>query len=498
MNSPPEISEVPLNPRRFGTPLVPRRTWGTRMALKKLNARFVETVAFKAAEGSTRNEWRDADVRGLELRVSKSGLKTWAFRYRRVSDGTKRTITLGNCPDHSLDDARVWALGVRAAVAKGADPASEKTAAKKARRAAETFSEVADEWLERHGPTKSPRALADDVSMLNRHIRPEIGDMKACDVTKRDVIALLDAVATKPDARGKGVGEVRRMTHRPNRVFEVVRAIFRWAVSRDLLKYDPTVGVSPPIKREKARERQLTVEEIRTLWRALDGAPVEPNRERKADGSFGAKGATSGIPMTKAVALALQISLATGQRIGEVTGINRAELDLNDTAPVWTIPGERSKNREPHRVPLSPLAVALIADARKLAGEDCEWLFPCAAGKFRVAASGPMDAHAPTKALERARDKLAVDHFRVHDLRRTAATQMGEIGVNPFAISLVLNHVSVRRGTVTGKVYNHYSYDREKRDALTAWGAHLERIVSGAEAHNVIRLMSIDSSVSGA
>jgi integrase len=459
------------------------------MALKRLNARFVETVTFKASEGSTRNEWRDADVRGLELRVSKSGVKTWAFRYRRSSDGLKRTITLGNFPDHGLEDARVWALGVRTSVAKGGDPASEKTAAKKARRAAETFSEIADEWIERHGkPAKSPRALADDVSMLNRHIRPEIGDIKACDVTKRDVIALLDAVASKADARAKGVGDVRRMTHRPNRVFELVRAIFRWAVSRDLLKYDPTVGVSPPIKREKARDRQLSIKEIRTLWRALDSAPVEPLRERKADGSFGAGGDARGIPMTKAVALALKLSLATGQRIGEVTGINLAELDLNDTAPVWTIPGERSKNREPHRVPLSPLAVALIAEAGRLAGENSEWLFPCAAGKYRTAGSGPMDAHAPTKALERARDKLPIEHFRVHDLRRTAATQMGEIGVNPFAISLVLNHVSVRRGTVTGKVYNHYSYDREKRDALAAWGAHLQRVVSGNEASNVVPL----------
>lgn len=489
MESPIEVAKVPRNPRRFGTPAVPRRDLGTSMALKKLNARFVETVTFRVAGSSTRNEWRDADIRGLELRVSKSGLKTWAFRYRRASDGTKRTITLGNFPDHSLDGARTWALGMRAAVAKNADPATEKLAAKKARRAAETFSEIADEWIERHGkPSKSPRALADDVSMLNRHIRPEIGDKKACDVTKREVIALLDVVLAKADARGRGVGEVRRMTHRPNRVFELVRAIFRWAVSRDLLKYDPTVGVSPPIKREKARERHLSAEEIKALWQALDGAPVEPVRERKADGSFRAKNDECAIPMTKAVALALKLALATGQRIGEVTGINRSELDLNDTAPVWTIPGERSKNREPHRVPLNSLALSLIATATELAGGDSEWLFPCTAGKNRMARSGPMDPHAPTKALERARDVIGLEYFRVHDLRRTVATRMAENGVNPFAISIILNHVSARRGTITSRVYNQYSYDKEKRAALDAWGARLEGILVGIDSENVVEL----------
>ena len=99
-------------------------------------------------------------------------------------------------------------------------------------------------------------------SMLDRHICPEIGAMKAGEITKRDVIRLLDAVAAKVDARQERKDGTRRrsrkLTHRPNRVFELVRAIFRWAVGRDLLKVDPTFGLSPPIKKEKARERELS------------------------------------------------------------------------------------------------------------------------------------------------------------------------------------------------------------------------------------------------
>lgn len=148
-----------------------------------------------------------------------------------------------------------------------------------------------------------------------------------------------------------------------------------------------------------------------------------------------------------------------------------AELTLSDIAPIWIIPGERSKNGQPNRVPLSPLAVQLIKEARELSPEG-DWLFPSATG------NGPIDPHAPTKALDRARPVIGLEDFRIHDLRRTAATRMAELGISPHTISLVLNHVSARRGTVTGKVYNQYSYDREKREAFEKWGRRLIEIIS--------------------
>jgi len=134
-------------------------------------------------------------------------------------------------------------------------------------------------------------------------------------------------------------------------------------------------------------------------------------------------------------------------------------LKLNDIAPVWKIPGVRTKNGEPHRVPLSPLALRLIAEARELAG-DSTWLFPNPTG------DGPIDPHAATKALERSRSKISLKDFRVHDLRRTAATRMEEMGTAPHVISHILNHVSVTKATITKKVYSRYTYDREKRAAL--------------------------------
>ncbi len=93
---------------------------------------------------------------------------------------------------------------------------------------------------------------------------------------------------------------------------------------------------------------------------------------------------------------------------------------------------------------------------------------------------GPITAHAATRALGSARASLGLDHFRVHDLRRTVATGMASLGINPHTISLVLDHISVTKGTVTGAVYVKYSFDREKREALNAWAERLDRILGNS------------------
>lgn len=436
------------------------------MPTVKLSDAFVKGAKCRA--GSRLSEFRDGTLNGLELRVSDGGSKSWRLHYTRRSDGKRRAVAIGSYPGIGLKEARRRAKQMQAEIEdaeKRADPAGGV----KVRREAETFEELALLWIDRHGiPNKSPRALQDDRSMLERHILPEIGQMKAREITKRDVIRLLDNVAAKPDAR-QPKGKSRKLTHRPNRVFELTRAIFRWGVGRDILKFDPSFGLSPPIKQEEPRERELSEVEIQTLWEALGRAPVARRGNKGVPRGEKVLSDTD-LPMTKATALALKLALVTGQRIGEVTGIAIDELDLNVETPLWIVPRARSKNGQPNRVPLSPLALQLIKEARELS-LNSDWLFPGSTGR------GPIDPHAPTKALERARRAIGLENFRVHDLRRTAATRMAELGVNPHTISLVLNHVTSRRGTITGKVYNQYSYDREKREALKIWGDRLQNFL---------------------
>ena len=433
---------------------------------RRLTARFVETVSTDL----DREAHPDCGIRGLELRVTKLGRKSWTLRYRRKSDGKLRRLTLGTFPTISLEEARQTSKEHLAAIGRRADPAGVIQDQKKA----ETFAEIVEQWIERHGRlNKAIRTLRDDQAMLRRHVLPRIGAMKARDITKRDIVKLLDHVMAQPDARygqralrARSLSAAalislgsRRMTHRPNRVFQLVRSIFRWAVSRDELETDPTAGLKAPIKHEPPRERELSPTEIRTLWQALDKAPTARDPTNRAE-----------FPLTKSRALVLKLALVTAQRIGEVTAISNDELALTSDAPVWTVPSNRSKNKQINRVPLSPLALRLIAEARNLA-PDSRWLFP------RPDGSGPINPQVPTKALERARAHLGVDHFRVHDLRRTAATRMAEFGINPYTIALVLNHISARQGTITARVYVKYSFDREKREALESWGRRVEGIV---------------------
>jgi len=442
--------------------------------------------ALKPTHGRKVTEYRDRDVSGLEIRVWESGAKSWRCHYTRRGDGRRRVVGLGSYPGIPLKEARRKARRLQSEVEdqeKRADPAAKRSM----RKAAVTFSDLANNWIELHAkPNKSARALRDDLSMLSRHILPEIGSLKACEITKRDVLRLLAGVASKPDARITKNAEPRKMTHRPNRVFELVRAIFRWGVSQDELQVDPTYGLKPPIKKEKPRERELSTYEIKMLWEALDRAP-DTRRATKGAASSEIIATPADIPMAKATGLALKLSLVTAQRIGEVTGMAVPELSLSEAAAVWVIPGSRTKNGEPNRVPLSALALELIAEARALAGES-KWIFPSPSG------DGPIDAHAPTRALSRARSSIGIENFRVHDLRRTAATRMAEIGVSPQTISLVLNHVSARRGTVTGKAYVQYSYDREKREALEAWAQRLTEIISGLDGAKVVPILRRASS----
>jgi integrase len=424
----------------------------------------------KCPAGRKLTEFRDSDTHGLELRVSAKGTKAWRLHYTRRADSKRRVIGLGSYPELSLKEARAKAKGMQGEI-ENAETRADPAAKAQALRVAETFAEVAADWFERHGKqNKGERTLRDDRSMLDRHILPMIGGTKAVEITKRDVIRLLDSVAAKSDARTADGEGKRKMTHRPNRVFELVRSIFRWAVGRDLLTVDPTQGLSPPIKKEKERERNLSIDEITVLWSALNRAPVERRVIRGLPRGSRVVG-NEDLPMTRTIALALKLALATGQRISEVVGIELKELDHKSNSPIWNIPGNRTKNGMSNRVPLAPVAQQVIEEARALSNGS-PWLFPSPTGK------GPMRPDAATKAVARAQAAIGLDDFRVHDLRRTAATRMAELQVSPHTISLILNHASARKGTVTGKVYIQYSYDMEKREGLEVWGRTLEKLTA--------------------
>lgn len=392
------------------------------------------------ADHGTQQDFPVAGQPGLSLRVSADGGKVWTLRYRNAS-GQQKRLTIGSYPGIGLKDARAKARQIVAAVDGGADPARDK----RARREAATVEALADEWvrhLERRGRASS--YIADIQSRLARYVLPAIGKVAAGDVRKADVLAILD------DAVDAG------RSHIPNRLLSLLRAMFRWGLSEDRVDHDPTAGIKARLD-EEARERTLSADEIHRAWHGLAEAP-----------------------MTEGVALAIKLSLATAQRINEVTRARVADFDL--TAGVWLIPAEHAKNGEAHRVPLGPLAVELVQRARELAAGS-EWLIPGPTGSH-------VERHATSVAWGRARGALGLDDVRIHDLRRTAATGMAAAGIGERAIAHVLNHISVTRGTVTGKVYIRHEADQEKRHALLTWERVLREMIVGTAASNVVALTS--------
>jgi len=158
--------------------------------------------------------------------------------------------------------------------------------------------------------------------------------------------------------------------------------------------------------------------------------------------------------------------LLTGQRVGEVAGMQRDELDLR--ARIWTIPATRSKNGHAHDVPLSEDALAVIREATSKS-----FLFPDR-GK-----NAGLTSHEVSKTIRRAQERFGLAQWTAHDLRRTAVTNMAKLGVSPIVLGHVINHRSVTKSGVTLSVYSQYDYAKEKREALELWAAHLNAIVQG-------------------
>jgi integrase len=366
-------------------------------------------------------EYFDVEGRlpGFGLRVAASGRKSWILLYR--FGGHPRRLTLGRYPVLGLADARGRAKEALAAVVGGEDPAGTKREA----RTAITFSDLTEEYIEHHAKPKK-RSWRDDERMLQKHVPREWRHTKAADIKRRDVRALLDSL-------------VGRAPILANRVLALLRKVYNFGLSRDLVEVNPCHGIERPAP-EHQRDRVLTANEVRRLWRALDQEDVT-------------------------TAALYRLHLLTAQRGGELRSMAWRDLDLD--AGWWIIPAEQSKNKLAHRVPLSPLAVAILRDMNARAEGESPWIFVTPSHRgYR------MTAH---KSTRRVRTLSGVD-FVPHDLRRTAASHMTSLGISRLVVAKILNHVE--RGVTA--VYDRHSYDREKRIALEAWAAAIQELTSAA------------------
>ena len=376
------------------------------MAHAHFTARWVAAVP---APPRGQVDYFDQTPPSLGLRVAPSGRKTWFVMYR--AHGRLRRYTLGTYPAVSLAEARQRATDARHSVAHGGDPATQRQAA----RHAPTVAELATQYLTLYAQTHK-KSWREDARHLTVDVLPAWGQRHAADVRRRDVVLLLDQIV----ARGAPIAA--------NRVLALVRKVFNWAISRDLLEHNPCLQVHAPGK-EHPRERVLAPEELVAVWTAFTALP----------------------PVWE---IYMKVTLLTAQRSGEVRTMRWADVDL--TAAWWTIPGTQAKN-----------GLALLHQRRR---EDSAtpWVFNSTKLQQRPITNVSVTA------------RLVADKARVcyvtHDLRRTAASHMTSMGISRLVVAKILNHAEPG---VT-KVYDRHSYDAEKRQALAAWAQHLEAIVHDA------------------
>ena len=393
-----------------------------------------------------RIELPDPALSGLYLVVQAGGAKSWALRYRYAGKPAK--LTLGRWPLMGVGDARTAATDALEEVEHGRNPAVAKKAAKADQREAQLTERdkvktLIEQFDKRH--LSKLRSGAGVRRALDVHVVGAWGDRDIHEISKRDVIDLLDAIADSG----------RETT--ANRVRAYASKFFNWAVERDIIPVNPAHGVKP-VAKEVSRDRVLSDDEIRWLWLAGDklGYPWGPFAK---------------------------VLLLTGQRRQEVAGMTCGEL----SGDLWHLPADRVKNAKPHDVPLSAAVREMLGDLPRIGSSG---LVFTTTGTTPVSgfAKGlaSLQAKMTEIATKESEEPVEIPHWTFHDLRRTCATGLARLGIPVRVTEACLNHVS---GTAAGivSVYQRHDYADEKRQALEAWARFVTQLVEG-KPDNVVRL----------
>jgi integrase len=385
----------------------------------------------KALEART--DYFDETVPGLALRVTQQGHRSWSFLFTSPRDGKRARATIGTYPGTSLAAARGKAIEARGYVEAGQDP---RVVLAGQGAAGMTVAALVEAYLA--DPEKAALRSRDEIARrLRKNAIPIIGAVKIAELRRRDVRNVTDAILK----RGRKIEATR--------VFEDVRGMIRWAVENEYLDANPLDGMGKPAE-ATASNRVLSDDEIATLWSRLP------------------KALTRSVQCQRII----KLCLVTAQRVGEIAGMTRGELDMK--AREWRLPGSRTKNGHAHVVPLSNLAMEIIREAMADAG-DVDPIFPCGDGSLSPVAVARTILRANETSQERPLGRFGIAPWSAHDLRRTALTGMARLGVAPIVLGHVANHRTTTRAGVTLAVYSQYTYDKEKRAALELWAERLRQ-----------------------
>ncbi|AWN35269.1 site-specific integrase [Methylobacterium radiodurans] len=372
------------------------------------------------APGQSERVIWDAELRGFGYRL-RGSRGFWVIRPPRAG-GKSSLFTIGAADTIDLASARRAAGEKLAKAALGENPALARQ--EQRAQAAVTLGSTLEQYEKDARKRMRPSSLANLRTHINTHWHPLHG-LPLASVTRSSVATRLREITEESGP------------HASVRARRMLSAVYVWAIGEGLAESNPVLGTNAPTD-EVRRDRVLSLPELALIWRALP------------QGDFSA---------------VVRLLILTGQRRDEVAEMRWDELDLD--ARLWRLPPSRTKNKRAHTVPLPACAVDILKSVPIRAGRDL--VFGTGSGGF----SGFSKSKA---ALDR---QVSLEEpWRLHDLRRSAATGMAEIGVMPHVIEAALNHVSGHRAGVAG-IYNRARYEAETRDALSRWGDEVERVCAG-------------------
>jgi integrase len=387
-------------------------------------AKLTQAAVDRVRKPAERLELSDGLVPGLYLIVQPSGSKSWAIRYRDPQNRTTAKFTLGSAAALDLKAARTLARQELARIAGGEDPR-----ARRRREASGTLGAVIEQYKRHVVAGRRPRTQIE----VNRHLDKDwqpLHPRPLAELSRREIAARLLVLK---DEKGPVAA---------NRARASLSALFTWAIKQGLADVNPVAGTGKV--EERPRERVLSLDELREVWRATEGP-----------GSYNA---------------AVRLLLLLGQRKGEIGALMWSELALDKA--LWSIPSSKTKNARAHAVPLSTQAAEILEAQPKLG-----------AYVFGADGSGPFSGWSRCKRRLDARilaarrevdpQAKAMLPWTLHDLRRSLATHVAEQGIAPpHVIEMLLNHVSGHKSGVAG-VYDRSTHAVEKARAVQAWADHV-------------------------
>jgi len=388
-------------------------------------------AALKLPAGRSETIYFDDTLPGFGLRLRSGGARTWIYQYK-LGDKHRR-VTLGSAAALDLSKARDQTVKLYAQVKLGQDPAGQKQEGRV--RALQTFEAVLDGFLRAQRRRLKQRSCAECERYLLRYFKPFHG-LPIGSINRQ-------AVSTRIRTITADNGPVAA-----DRARSWLSSFYSWAMREGLTETNPVIGSNRPSE-PKPRNRVLSDDELADIWHAL-GA-----------GHF---------------ANIVHLLILTGLRRNEVGDLGWSEIDAANA--VLRLPGDRVKNGIPHTVQLSDAALGIIAAQPKRLHRDL--VFGAAQRGFNGW------GHCKRRLDERIADARKASKAKpmppwvLHDIRRTVATRLGDLGVQPHVVEAVLNHQSGAKRGVAG-VYNKSPYERDTKTAMGLWADHVRSIVEKSE-----------------